>query len=954
MNLISTAPKALWHMAEQRDETGRFELAVHGDVRLGVELEGAERTASLARGGNGIVARMNGGYLSIANDADFAIGDGPFSIAVRLRDPEGLWRYPILGSYGSDREVSVALHAVDGAGKPMVDRHYVGGECPTIYSWMFEPNGPRSVPGTTSLIELVWGAQEPDAQRVQRIRSLQPEATWPNPLQQDVFNAVMKPCFPAGLIGPTDWHEIVATMTGPKLQLWIDGVLVDEEFPLGRTRDRALPFLIGAGHRDGKLVTGFKGLIDHVAVWDRALNPAEIATLSGGPEHVLRREREILGVESPTMQYFRPRGHNRKAGDLIPYWDAQTDTLRMFYLILRRNMHSKWDGGHGGLEIWQASTKDLRDWTHHPVTIPITEQWEAWNGTGAVAFHDGVYHWFYPTPDYGGPHNGIQHATSTDGVHFTKQPPHPFMAGGEVFEDQDGVFHMLKAGPALSAKTDPVRDKTLVAWVRLADLDQRGGSVLTIEHPDGGQFDGIVFGESVPRRWMPGSNNLLRTPPGHVQQAWPEETAGPDQVVQIAAVYAGTRITLYRNGVLYGTGTMAEPITFPAGSSVIIGKRHTWAAPATAFFHGRVLDARLYEGALSVEQLRGLSPDVPGRPAPLAWYDFAEDGTRDRVDRFPDGMLFGGARALDGELVLPGGGHMKAPGVLHQQVRLTSTDLVTWTQVDEPVIASDEIVGMCPNLFRFGDWYYYLASGFWKSRKPFGPWTRHEPHRIDSLGVPKTAAFGEHRRIYAGFLDDGGWGGNSILRELVQDEAGDLGTRFVPELIPACGDDLPLALPDGGNAVTVTANDVLIPRIAGDYRLQVEIVPSPATTVFGIGLFADADGSNGCDLTFEPRSARVRFSRMSRTGSTPIGGPSIEGVRDLTRPFRLDLIVRHDIVDAEIAEFRSLTTRFWRPEADALRLFANGGPVTFRDLRVRRITETYTPYPEQPQHSEHE
>jgi hypothetical protein len=60
------------------------------------------------------------------------------------------------------------------------------------------------------------------------------------------------------------------------------------------------------------------------------------------------------------MQYYRARGHNSKAGDLIPYWDEGQQTFRLFYLILRRNMHSKWDGGHGGLEIWQASTKDLR------------------------------------------------------------------------------------------------------------------------------------------------------------------------------------------------------------------------------------------------------------------------------------------------------------------------------------------------------------------------------------------------------------------------------------------------------------------------------------------------------------------------------------------------------------------------------------------------------------------
>ena len=43
------------------------------------------------------------------------------------------------------------------------------------------------------------------------------------------------------------------------------------------------------------------------------------------------------------------------------------------------------------------------------------------------------------------------------------------------------------AGPAA------LRDKTLVAWVRLADLVQTGSGVLAIQ--DGDEFDAITFGE---------------------------------------------------------------------------------------------------------------------------------------------------------------------------------------------------------------------------------------------------------------------------------------------------------------------------------------------------------------------------------------------------------------------------------------------------------------------------
>ncbi len=705
---------------------------------------------------------------------------------------------------------------------------------------------------------------------------------------------------------------------------------------------------------------GFKGLIDHVALWNRSLSPSEIVSLSRGPDHVRQRELAILGDESPSMQYFRPRGHNRKAGDLIPYWDEQTNTFRLFYLILRRNMHSKWDGGHGGLEIWQATTSDLKTWTHHPVTIPITEPWEAWNGTGAVAFHNDQYHWFYPTPDYDGGHGGIQRAVSSDGIHFAKTEPHPFLEGGdcEIFQDDEGLFHMIKAGPTRQTTTTPLQDKTLVAWVQLDDLEQRGGSVLTIEHPDNLQFDAIGFGECVPRRWMPGSDRFQRTPPPALQSDWPEETTKPDAVIQLALVLEGSRGTLYRDGKVYAAYDVAKPVTFASGSSLLIGLRHTHAGRQNGFFRGRVLDARVFDRSLSAGHLAALRVDAEGGPQPIAWYDFEAGSLLDRTGNFPEGRLQGKARIENGALVLGEGDYFKTPGVLHTQVRMTSQDLEHWTDVEETFISSDKPLAICPNVFRFGSWYYYVCgSGVWRSQGIFGPWSEHEPLWLDNLAVPKTAPFGKDRRIYAGFLPDGGWGGNSILRELVQDADGRLGTRFVPELIPPCGETLPVAFEP---ALTGTAEDRstiriesnggmqsrTIPTSARDYRLQLDLVPEPGTTRFGIGLRAGSAGAeDGCDLVFHPAQKRVAFSKMSDSGGGIAAGPGIEAVEGLDQPFTVDIVVRHDILDAEIAGFRSLTTRFWNPEGARVRLFVDGGEVTFRNIRMRCLAESYAPYP---------
>jgi beta-fructofuranosidase len=75
-------------------------------------------------------------------------------------------------------------------------------------------------------------------------------------------------------------------------------------------------------------------------------------------------------------------------------------------------------------------------------------------------------------------------------------------------------------------------DKTLVSWVALANTSQQGGSALTIQRGD--QFDGIVFGEKVPGKWMAGSDFYSRT-----QRDRQANPADSKTFVQIAIVYKG-------------------------------------------------------------------------------------------------------------------------------------------------------------------------------------------------------------------------------------------------------------------------------------------------------------------------------------------------------------------------------------------------------------------------------
>lgn len=208
---------------------------------------------------------------------------------------------------------------------------------------------------------------------------------------------------------------------------------------------------------------------------------------------------------------------------------------------------------------------------------------------------------------------------------------------------------------AQGAEPVALKDKTLVAWVSSASLAQRGGSALTI---DDGQshFDGIVFGEITPGKWMPGSDAYRRTL--KEQGNWPAETADGGTFVQMAIVYRGSEVTVFRNGRDYAQYTMPNPPqTFGPSAIVLFGRRHLEAGDPDHSFAGRIKDARLYDKPLDRETIAALVPgNVAADLKPWAWWSFADEGLREKTGRFTDIKLLGDVRIEDGCLVLGGKG----------------------------------------------------------------------------------------------------------------------------------------------------------------------------------------------------------------------------------------------------------------------------------------------------------
>jgi hypothetical protein len=171
------------------------------------------------------------------------------------------------------------------------------------------------------------------------------------------------------------------------------------------------------------------------------------------------------------------------------------------------------------------------------------------------------------------------------------------IAGGRLVVDG-------KTGFAVTGPLDrDLTTKTLEAWVVLPTLKQGGGGVIGVQTLDGRTFDGIVFAERKPVKWMAGSEFFSRTR----DLDGPNETAKPGEVIHVAITYAADgRIAVYRNGRPYAEpyrppGTTA-PQAFAAGQcQIILGQRHTGGG--NAFLKAEIEEARLYDSALAPDEV---------------------------------------------------------------------------------------------------------------------------------------------------------------------------------------------------------------------------------------------------------------------------------------------------------------------------------------------------------------
>lgn len=349
---------AVWHMADLNDAVGKNNLTHVGSVAVGTKLEGKDLQESLAAGNDGFVTEFNGGYLDAGQGAGGALNltGSALTVSVRLRNPSGAWELPLFSKHGGHDRLVYNLYSL------------------------------------SSEIGFELGTQR--------------------------TAGVSRTTVPVARIGATEWHTIICRYDGTRLQMFVDGVLMDEASPAGPLREgNTVPCLIGAESVNNHIKTGWKGQIDHAALWNRALSDAEIECLSGGAKRVALRK--LAYTKEP------------------PVLPAPADLYREKH---RPQFHVT-----------------ARQWTVRKLNPGMKE--EGWiNDVNGLIYHQGQYHLFAQRWA-----RCWLHLVSQDLIHWTELPPafweeKRFGTGvqsGTVVYDRQNVSGL---------STDPKRPPLVAFW----------------------------------------------------------------------------------------------------------------------------------------------------------------------------------------------------------------------------------------------------------------------------------------------------------------------------------------------------------------------------------------------------------------------------------------------------------------------------------------------------------
>lgn len=320
---------AMWSLSDLNDITAEnSQLKAHGDVQF-VTLEGEDAKASKERGGDGIASLFKGAWLDAGQgvNEELILAGKNVSILVRMQASTIKGFVPLINKAGTDQNIaySISLNTI----------------------------------GDDVYVESKIGSDDIGGAHLLKYK-----------LQKEEL---------------TKWHDILFRFNGKVSELYVDGLIRDDEITVGEIRDwNRRPVLIGAQYKqpygyanvsDSQVEAKFDGLIDHVALWSRYLSDDEVAKLSGVTELKDGKPEYYSEKYRPQFHFSAKKNWINDPNGLVYY----NGVYHLFFQYMpphRPGAYKDW--GH-------AISTDLIHWEQTPNHITPHKVWAGcWSGSAVV------------------------------------------------------------------------------------------------------------------------------------------------------------------------------------------------------------------------------------------------------------------------------------------------------------------------------------------------------------------------------------------------------------------------------------------------------------------------------------------------------------------------------------------------------------------------------------------
>ena len=264
--------------------------------------------------------------------------------------------------------------------------------------------------------------------------------------------------------------------------------------------------------------------------------------------------------------------------------------------------------------------------------------------------------------------------------------------------------------------------------------------------------------------------------------------------------------------------------------------------------------------------------------------------------------------------------------------------------------------GDCTFFFEWGD-YEYIIGGFrdlWCRRVGEGDdrwWSMTSEGRdfYNGMSVPAITEIADSRRLMAGWVKTQNWGGPLVIHELVQRPDGQIGVKWMDEIVPATNEPFMTCGEVAKNATFDIANKRYI--LSFDVELE-----SPDHGRLGLVFHPEEGFENACEWQLQMDRKRAQFANgvadgFAKDERTLREGGDVSGVRNYAisdpciakKTVSVRMVVDGNdklcgtLLDVEINGERTMIS--YRPNLQVGKLSFNCEKATVKNLRVAEFKE---------------